>query len=239
MLLAATLSHELAAQICWIRRRQEGDHPRLLKWGESYICKSFRKGLLPSQPMQEGEQGPLWDLPSTRRRWGRRPARRKCRSADRTPGYVIGICWNYEVQPKAVDGTAALQWQPIQLLSPPSSILLCFSISAEAVYFLWKYWSTAAGLKMSCGTLHIQLFTDLPICRQLFIDIGLLAVATNRDRLWHGPSKQGQEQQGQMKYKSSISRRKVHLSLIYVNHESCSVVHWEENLQSIHHCDKL
>ena len=88
-MLLATLSHEFVAQICRIRRRQEGDlcAPWLLKQEENEIwLKDQEQWKLPSQPMQAGEQGPLWDLPSTRHRWGRRQARRKCRSTDRTPG---------------------------------------------------------------------------------------------------------------------------------------------------------
>ena len=181
-MLLATLSHEFVAQICWIRRRQEGDlcAPWLLKQEENEIwLKDQEQWKLPSQPMQAGEQGPLWGWPSTRHRWGRRQARRKCRSTDRTPGCDMIYVSTSDGQPIL---KCSLAKGKFQLLSVSLHIQLCFSISAGAVYFLWECWSTWRGWKvlpwLAYSTFH------LAICRQFFIPVGLLAVATNQDRLW-------------------------------------------------------
>ena len=89
----------------FIRRLyKEGDlwAPRLLKWKGKLvliscqqrcqrILKCMFKSTLPSQPKQAGEQVRLWDLPSTPRRWGTRPVRRRRRSADQRPKWTVGI----------------------------------------------------------------------------------------------------------------------------------------------------
>ena len=54
------------------------------------ILKCMFKSTLPSQPKQAGELVRLWDLPSTPRRWGTRPVRRRCRSADQRPKWTVG-----------------------------------------------------------------------------------------------------------------------------------------------------
>ena len=88
----------------FIRRLyKEGDlwAPRLLKWKGKLvliscqqrcqrILKCMFKSTLPSQPKQAGEQVRLWDLPSTPRRWGTRPVRRRRRSADQRPKWTVG-----------------------------------------------------------------------------------------------------------------------------------------------------
>ena len=87
----------------FIRRHKEDDlwAPWLLKWKGKLVLISCQqrcqrilrcmfKSTLPSQPKQAGELVRLWDLPSTPRRWGTRPVRRRCRSADQRPKWTVG-----------------------------------------------------------------------------------------------------------------------------------------------------